>query len=58
MELDSRNDWLMRLMATEYLSEGQIADRGEVAEIVDEDEEERPFSLYEDFSRRSGEGGG
>ena len=49
MELDSRNDWLMRLMATEYLSEGQIADRGEVAEIVDEDEEERPFSLYEDF---------
>ena len=43
-----QNDWLMRLMATEYLSYGQVADFG-VAYPDEEIIEEEPFMFYEDF---------
>lgn len=47
--LDGRNDWLMRLMATEFLSDGQVAELGNVPVIEEPIEEEEPFLLYEDF---------
>lgn len=47
--LDGRNDWLMRLMATELLSGGQVAELDNVPVVEEKEEEEVPFSLYDDF---------
>lgn len=49
MVLDGRNDWLMRLMATEFISDGQVAELGNVPVVEAMVEEEEPFTLYEDF---------
>lgn len=43
------NDWLMRLMATEFLTSGQVADYGHPIIIENESEEEAPFSFYDSF---------
>lgn len=47
--LDDRNDWLIRLMATEFLSDGQVAELGNVPAVEETVEEDEPFLLYEDF---------
>lgn len=49
INFNGQNDWLLRLMATEFLSSGQIADFGHPIIILEETEEEVPFSFYEDF---------
>lgn len=49
MELDSRNQSLMRLMATEILSAGQLASLANPLPLPSEDEEEPPFSFYDSF---------
>ncbi|MBD5356634.1 MAG: hypothetical protein HDR88_06480 [Bacteroides sp.] len=49
IELDGRNDWLMRLMATEFMSAGQVAALGTPIEQEFIEEEEEPFLLYNDF---------
>lgn len=49
IELDRRNDWLMRLMATEFISAGQVAALGAPFDEEFIEEEEVPFKLYEDF---------
>ena len=42
------NDWLLRLMATEYLSYGQVADFDVMPEEIEEEPEE-PFMLYSEM---------
>ena len=49
IELDSRNNWLMRLMATEFLSTGQVADLGNPIRIEMPEEEDIPFALHDEF---------
>lgn len=49
MELDGRNQWLMRLMATELLSYGQVAQIGNPLPMPSEEEEEVPFEFYDSF---------
>lgn len=49
MVLDDRNDWLMRLMATEFLSYGQVADFGFTPVLELAEEEDIPFALHDDF---------
>lgn len=49
IELDGRNDWLMRLMATEYLSGGQVAFLANPVDSEMEEEEEPPFIFHNDF---------
>lgn len=48
IELGRRNSWLMRLMATEFLSDGQLAMLGDAPELP-EPKEEPPFQLYDSF---------
>ncbi len=52
IELDGRNDWLMRLMATEYLSGGQVAFLANPFDSQQEDEEEAAFLLHDDFMKQ------
>lgn len=48
LELDGSNDMLMRLLATEILSYGQIADLGDSFPPRTFDEEEEPFAFHEE----------
>lgn len=49
IELDGRNQWLMRLMATEVLSSGMIASLDNPIPLPETDEEEQPFVFYDSF---------
>lgn len=48
LELDNRNRWLMRLMATEFLSDGQVAQLAYPAPLPPQ-AEETPFEFYDEF---------
>lgn len=49
IELDRRNDWLMRLAATEFIGGRQLASLGSPSVIEEIEEEAAPFRDYEDF---------
>ncbi len=49
IELDRRNQWLMRLMATEVLSAGQIASLANPIPLPEVEEEEPPFAFHDAF---------
>lgn len=49
IEIDGRNDWLVRLAATETVSPAQIADFAHAAPRYEPVPEETPFALYDDF---------
>ena len=48
INFNDTNDWLMRLMATEIISYGQLADFGIAPDEIEETEE-LPFSLFEEM---------
>ena len=49
IQLDNRNQWMMRLMATEFLSDGQVAMLSDPLPIPEEEEEAVPFAFYDDI---------
>lgn len=49
MELDGRNQWMMRLMASEFISAGQIADIADLPARPVPETEDPPFQTYDSF---------
>lgn len=49
IDTNSANDCLIRLFATEYLSNGQVADLNNLKPISKIEEREIPFKFYDDF---------
>lgn len=49
IELDNRNQWLMRLLPTEILSGAQLVDFSFPTEITDDFYEEEPFKFQDEF---------